>query len=52
MVLKKEKFHKKIEIYNAPKILIIQIKRFNHSNKKNTKVNFLLTDLDINNYIL
>ena len=49
---KKQKAIKKIEIYNAPKILIIQIKRFNHSNKINTKVNFPLTDLDISNYIL
>ena len=49
---KNQKAIKKIEIYNAPKILIIQIKRFNHSNKINTKVNFPLTDLDIRNYIL
>ena len=49
---KKQKAIKKIEIYNSPKILIIQIKRFNHYNKINTKVNFPLKDLDINNYII
>ena len=32
--------------------MIIQIKRFNHSNKINTKVNFPLTDLDLSNYII
>ena len=49
---KKQKALKKIEIFNAPKILIIQIKRFNHFSKINTKVNFPLNDLDITNYIL
>ena len=49
---KKQRAIKKLEIYNAPKILIIQIKRFSHNNKINTKVNFPLTNLDINNYIL
>ena len=49
---KKQRAIKKIEIYNAPKILIIQIKRFNQRDKINTKVNFPLTDLDISNYIL
>lgn len=49
---KKQRAIKKIEIYNAPKILIIQIKRFSQRDKINTKVNFPLTDLDISNYIL
>ena len=49
---KKQKAMKKIEIFNSPKILIIQIKRFNHSNKLNTKVNFPLIDLDISNYVI
>ena len=49
---KKQKAIKKLEIYNAPKILIIQIKRFSHNNKINTKVNFPLKNLDISNYII
>ena len=49
---KKQKAMKKIEIFNAPKILIIQLKRFNNSNKISTKVNFPLTDLDISKYVL
>ena len=44
---KKQKALKKIEIYNAPKILIIQIKRFSKRNKINTKVDFPLKNLDI-----
>jgi hypothetical protein len=49
---KKQKALKKIEIYNAPKILIIQIKRFSQTNKINTKVDFPLKNLDISKYIL
>ena len=49
---KKQKALKKIEIYNAPKILIIQIKRFSQRNKINTKVDFPLKNLDISKYIL
>ena len=49
---KKQRAKKKIEIYNAPKILIIQLKRFSQINKINTKVNFPLTDFDISQYIL
>ena len=49
---KKQKAFKKIEVYNAPKILIIQIKRFSQINKINTKVDFPLKDLDISKYIL
>jgi hypothetical protein len=49
---KKQRAKKKLEIYNTPKILIIQIKRFSHINKINTKVNFPLTDLDLSKYIL
>ena len=49
---KKQRAKKKLEIYNTPKILIIQIKRFSHINKINTKVNFPLIDLDLSKYIL
>ena len=49
---KKQRAKKKLEIYNTPKILIIQIKRFSHINKINTKVNFPLKDLDISKYTL
>ena len=49
---KKQRAKKKLEIYNVPKILIIQIKRFNHINKINTKVDFPLTDLDLSKYTL
>ena len=49
---KKQRAKKKLEIYNTPKILIIQIKRFSHTNKINTKVNFPLNDLDLSKYIL
>jgi len=49
---KKQKAIKKLEIYYAPKILIIQIKRFNHTQKVNTKVKFPIKDLDLTNYIL
>ena len=49
---KKQRAKKKLEIYHTPKILIIQIKRFSHVNKINTKVNFPLKDLDLSKYIL
>ena len=49
---KKQRAKKKLEIYNTPKILIIQIKRFNHVNKINTKVDFPLKDLDLSKYII
>ena len=49
---KKQRVKKKIEIYNAPKILILQIKRFNHLSKINTKVDYPLTDLDISEYVI
>ena len=49
---KKQRAKKKLEIYNTPKILIIQIKRFNHINKINTRVDFPLTDLDLSKYTL
>ena len=49
---KKQRPKKKLEIYNAPKILIIQIKRFSHITKINTKVNFPLIDLDLSKYII
>ena len=49
---KKQRAKKKLEIYNTPKILIIQIKRFSHINKINTKVDFPLKDLDLSKYIL
>ena len=42
---------KKIEIYNVPKILIIQLKRFDCGNKIKTQINFPLTDLNMNNYM-
>ena len=49
---KKQRAKKKLEIYHTPKILIIQIKRFSHVNKINTKVDFPLKDLDLSKYIL
>ena len=49
---KKQRAKKKLEIYHTPKILIIQIKRFSHVNKINTKVNFPLKDLDLGKFIL
>ena len=49
---KKQRAKKKLEIYNAPKILILQLKRFNHMSKINTKVNYPLTDLDLSKYII
>ena len=49
---KKQRAKKKLEIYHTPKILIIQIKRFSHINKINTKVDFPLKDLDLSKYIL
>ena len=48
----KFKSTKKLEIYNIPKILIIQIKRFNNNSKINTKVNFPLYNLDLSKYVL
>ena len=50
--LKKQKAIKKLEIYYAPKILIIQLKRFNNSEKIETKVNFPIKDLDLSKYVL
>ena len=49
---KKQKAIKKLEIYYAPKILIIQLKRFNNSEKIETKVNFPIKDLDLSKYVL
>ena len=43
---------KKLEIYKTPKILIIQIKRFNRIRKLDTKVYFPISNLDINKYII
>ena len=42
---------KKIEIYNAPKILIIHLKRFTNNKKKNTFISFPLENLEIDKYI-
>ena len=49
---KKFKSTKKLEIYNIPKILIIQIKRFNNNSKIGIKVNFPLYNLDLSKYVL
>ena len=49
---KKQKAEKKLEIYKTPKILIIQIKRFNRIKKLETKVDFPIKNLDINKYII
>lgn len=49
---KKQKAMKKLEIYKTPKILIIQIKRFNRIKKLETKVDFPIKNLDINKYII
>ena len=49
---KKQKAVKKLEIYKTPKILIIQIKRFNRIRKLDTKVTFPIENLDINKYII
>ena len=48
----KQKSMKKIEIYNIPKILIIQLKRFNHDSKITTKVNYPINNLDLTKYVL
>ena len=48
---KKQKAKKKLEIYNTPKILIMQIKRFSQKDKINKKVYFPINDLDLNNFI-
>ena len=42
----------KLEIYTAPKILIIQLKRFQNKQKINTDIIFPLTDLDISKYVI
>jgi hypothetical protein len=41
----------KIEIYQTPKILIIQLKRFKNNEKINTFVEFPLTNLDISRFV-
>ena len=49
---KKQKAVKKLEIYKTPKILIIQIKRFNRIRKLDTKVYFPISNLDISKNII
>ena len=43
---------KKMEIYRAPHILVIHLKRFSSNNKIDTLVDFPLVDLNLSEYIL
>ena len=43
--------HNKIEIYQTPKILIIQLKRFENNQKIGTFIDFPLKDLDISQFV-
>tara|TARA_B100001093_G_scaffold53199_1_gene45126 strand:+ start:6797 stop:7852 length:1056 start_codon:yes stop_codon:yes gene_type:complete len=53
----KSKVSKKCSIFNPPKVLVIQLKRFernnygNLTNKLNNKVNFPINNLDISDYV-
>jgi len=50
---KKEDVIKKIMFWSFPAILVIDLKRFNSSNKKNqTFVSFTLDDLDLSSYVI
>jgi len=50
---KKQSVKKKISYWSFPKILVIDIKRFNSSNKKNQiLIDFPLTNLDLNKYMI
>lgn len=49
----KEDINKRILFWNLPNILIIDLKRFDNSNKKiNSIVNFPINDLDLSKYVI
>ena len=47
-----QKASKKMEIYRAPQILVIHLKRFSANEKIDTLVDFPINDLDLNQYII
>jgi ubiquitin carboxyl-terminal hydrolase 4/11/15 len=49
---KHQKATKKMEIYHAPHILIIHLKRFTSNRKIDVLVDFPINDLDISNYVI
>ena len=49
---KHQKAKKKMEIYNAPPILIIHLKRFSANSKIDTTVDFPIENLDLTQYVI
>jgi ubiquitin carboxyl-terminal hydrolase 4/11/15 len=47
-----QKATKKMEIYKAPHVLIVHLKRFTNNRKIDVVVNFPIDNLDISNYVI